>query len=164
MTKQLFIVRHAKSSWDYEDISDIDRPLSIRGITDAGVMAGRLKSNGDIPSLMISSPACRAIHTATIFARVLKFPWEQLTIAEKIYPGSINDILNILEKIEEPNSSVMIFGHNPAFTELANYFLKYPVDNVPTAGVVTLNFAGDSWKNLRESKAKSELIDFPKKV
>jgi len=164
MSKQLYIVRHAKSSWDYEDISDIDRPLSIRGITDAGVMAGRLKSNGDIPSLMISSPACRAIHTATIFARVLKFPLEKIIIAEKIYPGNINDILKILEKIEECHSSVMIFGHNPALTELANYFLKYPIDNVPTAGVVTLNFSVDRWKDLRESKAKSELVDFPKKV
>ena len=164
MSKQLYIVRHAKSSWDYEDISDIDRPLSIRGITDAGVMAGRLKSNGDIPSLMISSPACRAIHTATIFARVLKFPLEKIIIAEKIYPGNINDILKILEKIEECHSSVMIFGHNPALTELANYFLKYPIDNIPTAGVVTLNFSVDRWKDLRESKAKSELVDFPKKV
>jgi phosphohistidine phosphatase len=164
MSKHLYIVRHAKSSWDYEDISDIDRPLSIRGIRDASVMAGRLKSNGDIPTLMISSPACRAIHTATIFARIFKFPTENIMIAEKIYPGNINDILKILENIEEHHSSVMIFGHNPAFTELANYFLKYPVDNVPTAGVVTLNFSVDSWKDLRESKAKSELVDFPKKV
>jgi phosphohistidine phosphatase len=164
MSKRLYIVRHAKSSWDYEDISDIDRPLSIRGITDAGVMAGRLKSKGDIPSLMISSPACRAIHTAVIFARVLKFPWEQLMISEKIYPGTINDILKILENIEERHSSIMIFGHNPALTELADYFLKYPVNNIPTAGIVTLNFSGEGWKDLKESKAKSELIDFPRKV
>jgi phosphohistidine phosphatase len=164
MSKHLYIVRHAKSSWDYEDISDIDRPLCTRGIRDAVTMAGRLKSNGDIPTLMISSPACRAIHTATIFARILKFPTEKIMISEKTYPGSINDILQILEKIEEHHSSVMIFGHNPVSTELANYFLKYPVDNVPTAGVVTLNFSGDSWKDLRESKAKSELVDFPKKV
>jgi phosphohistidine phosphatase len=57
----------------------------------------------------------------------------------------------------------MIFGHNPASTGLVNRFLKHPIDNLPTAGVVTLNFNGDSWKNLKDQQPKSENIDFPKK-
>jgi len=164
MPKQLYIVRHAKSSWDYEDINDIDRPLCTRGIKDATTMAGRLKSRGQIPSLMISSPACRALHTATIFAKVLKFPCEQMIIVEKFYQGGIHEILNILEKVDEQNSSVMIFGHNPDFTMLANHFLKYPVDNVPTAGVVALNFSSGIWKDIKKLKPESEYFDFPKKV
>lgn len=164
MSKTLYIVRHAKSSWDYEDISDIDRPLSTRGIKDASVMADRLKSKGEIPTLMITSPACRAFHTATIFAKILEFPWEQIIIAEKIYPGSLPEVLNILEKVSDTCSSIMIFGHNPTSTGLANHFLKHEVDNVPTSGVVTLKFTGDSWKDLRDLKPKSESVDFPKKV
>jgi phosphohistidine phosphatase len=163
MTKTLFIVRHAKSCWDYDDISDIDRPLSIRGINDAGVMAGRLKAKGDIPSLLISSPANRALHTATIFSRTLKGSSENLVIEGRIYPGSINEILNVIENISDRYDSIMIFGHNPASTGLANHFLKHPIDNLPTAGVVTLNFNGDSWKNIKDQEPKSEYIDFPKK-
>jgi phosphohistidine phosphatase len=163
MSKTLFIVRHAKSSWDYDDISDIDRPLSIRGINDAGVMAGRLKAKGDIPSLLISSPACRALHTATIFSRTLKVSCENMVIEERIYPGSINEILNVIEHISDKYDSIMIFGHNPASTGLANHFLKHTIDNLPTAGVVTLNFNGDSWKNLKDKQPNSENIDYPKK-
>jgi phosphohistidine phosphatase len=164
MSKKLYIVRHAKSSWDYEDISDIDRPLSLRGINDAGLMADRLKSRRNIPSLIMTSPACRALHTATIFARTFNLPWEQLRIVEKMYPGSVDDMLKILEKVENSYPSVMIFGHNPAFTEFANYFLSQPVDNVPTAGVVALNFPGDNWKDLKHLQPVIEDFDFPKKV
>jgi phosphohistidine phosphatase len=164
MTKTLYIVRHAKSSWDYDDISDIDRPLSIRGMNDAGVMAGRLKAKGDIPSLLISSPANRALHTATIFCRTLKVSCEKLLIEERIYPGSINEILNVIENISDNYDSIMIIGHNPASTGLANHFLKHSIDNLPTTGVVTLSFNGDSWKNLKQQQPKSENIDYPKKL
>jgi phosphohistidine phosphatase len=164
MSKQLYIVRHAKSSWDYEDISDADRPLSIRGIKDAGIMAGRMKSRNAIPELLITSPACRALHTAVIFSRILKIPCSRILIAEKIYLGGIHEIINILENISEMTSSVMIFGHNPDFTALANHFLKHPVDNVPTAGLVTLNFTSGLWKDIRQLKPESEYFDFPKKV
>jgi phosphohistidine phosphatase len=162
MSKTLYIVRHAKSSWDYEDISDVDRPLSKRGISDAGVMAGRLKAKGDVPSLLITSPACRALQTATIFARTMKVPCEKLIIEERIYPGSIHEILNVIENSGDNNTSIMIFGHNPSFTGLANQFLKHPIENLPTAGVVILNFNGDSWKNLKDQIPESEKIDYPK--
>ena len=164
MSKTLFIVRHAKSSWDYTDISDVDRPLSLRGINDAGIMAGRLKAKGDIPSLLITSPACRAFHTAIIFSRALKVSCENLVIEERIYPGSINEMLNVIEHVSEKYASIMIFGHNPASTGLANHFLKQPIDNLPTAGIVTLNFNGDSWKNFKDQKPGSEHIDYPKKT
>lgn len=163
MSKTLFIVRHAKSSWDYDDICDFDRPLSIRGINDAGVMAGRVKAKGDVPALLITSPACRALHTATIFARTMKVPCENLIIDERIYPGSIHEMLNIIENVNDRFTSVMIFGHNPSSTGLANHFLKHPIDNLPTAGVVILNFNGDCWKDIKNQQSKSEHIDFPKK-
>ena len=163
MSKTLYIVRHAKSSWDYDDISDIDRPLSTRGINDAGVMAGRFKAKEELPSLLITSPACRALHTATIFARTMKISCERLVIEERIYPGSLNEILNVLENTSDKYESFMIFGHNPASTSLANHFLKHAIDNLPTAGVVTLNFNGDSWKNIKDQQPKNENIDYPKK-
>ena len=72
MIKKLYIVRHGKSTWDYESTSDIDRPLKERGIKDAYSMSERLLDKIQIPELIISSNAIRALHTATIFARTFK--------------------------------------------------------------------------------------------
>ena len=76
--KTLYIVRHGKSSWDYDNIKDIDRPLKEKGILDADEMAGRLRDMGRKPERIISSPATRALHTATIFQRILQVPGDEL--------------------------------------------------------------------------------------
>ena len=84
--KTLFIVRHGKSSWDYETVKDIDRPLGERGIHDAEKVAGRLRKSGRKPELMISSPATRALHTATIFQRILEIPDKNFKIDSEHLP------------------------------------------------------------------------------
>jgi len=163
MTKTLFITRHGKSSWDFEDIADIDRPLSSRGVNNAYMMAEKLKMKGLIPDLLLSSPAIRALHTADIFIRTLGLDWDSLKINEKIYFGYTTEILEAIGQLDNHYSTVMIFGHNPAFTELANSFLKNPVDNIPTAGIITLVFPIDKWTELRNARPESEDFDYPKK-
>jgi phosphohistidine phosphatase SixA len=93
MKKELFIVRHAKSSWDLENISDIDRPLSLRGIRNAYEMARHLKIERNIPELFISSPANRALHTATIFLNVFELLFDKLKIDNRLYGLGVHDIL-----------------------------------------------------------------------
>jgi len=161
--KQLHIIRHGKSSWDFDEISDIDRPLSPRGVNNAYMMARRLKDNGIIPDLIISSPANRALYTAVIFARVMEIPWNKIDINENIYMGYSEDILRILEKIDNKYSSVFIFGHNPTFTVLANHFLAEQVDNIPTAGMVGLTFSLSGWNEVAKTRPDSEYFDYPKK-
>ena len=78
MIKSLHIVRHGKSSWDFEDISDIDRPLSPRGINNAYLMSKKLSERKVVPDLFLTSPANRALYTSIIFARILKFPYEKI--------------------------------------------------------------------------------------
>ena len=163
MTKTLYITRHGKSSWDFEGIADIDRPLSIRGVNNAYLMAERLKAKGLMPELLLSSPAIRALHTAEIFIRTLGIDWNSLEINDKLYFGYTNEILEAILHLDKRYSSVMIFGHNPAFTELANTFLLSPVDNIPTAGMITLVFPVNKWTELRDTKPQSEDFDYPKK-
>jgi len=163
MTKTLYIARHGKSSWDFEDIADLDRPLNSRGVSNAYMMAERLKAKGMIPELLLSSPASRAIHTATIYIRTLGLAWDSLIINEKIYFGYVNDILEAIEQVDNQYSSLMVIGHNPAFTELANSLLQNPVDNIPTAGIVTLVFPTDQWLSIRKVKPENEDFDYPKK-
>jgi phosphohistidine phosphatase len=161
--KQLFIVRHGKSSWEYENVDDIDRPLKVRGINDAYAMAKRLESRNKHPQLIISSPANRALHTSTIFARVLKYPLFNLRLNEVIYNGGEDEILQLIKETDDSVSSLMIFGHNPVFTDLSNLFLKDELDKLPTAGITSLNFKAEKWKDISAENVSTELVDYPKK-
>ena len=159
--KQLFIVRHGKSSWDY-DAEDIDRPLKERGINDSHKMAKRLKDNKMKPQLIISSHANRALHTATIFARILDYPFANFTINKEIYEGDEDDILDMIKELDDDVSSVMVFGHNPMSTDLANMFLKDKLDKLPTVGIASITFKTDSWKSIDKKNVDTEFVDSPK--
>jgi phosphohistidine phosphatase len=160
--KILFIGRHAKSSWDFPDRDDIDRPLSERGVQNAYVMAGRMKSRGEMPEHIISSPANRALHTAIIYARELDFPLSGLRVNDDLYMTGERTILRIVAQVSNDIGSLMIFGHNPDFTRLANNFLKDQIYNVPTSGIVRLNFGTSEWEKISRSNLVDYFFDFPK--
>ena len=161
--KELFIVRHGKSSWDIESISDIDRPLKERGINDAYTIADRLVKQNKIPDKIISSPANRALHSATIFARVFDYPYYEIQINEKIYHAETNQMLDIIKDIPREIDSLMLFGHNPTFTDLANYFVGNEIENIPTTGIVDILFEINSWSDVEKIKVKEWFLDYPKK-
>ncbi len=160
--KTLYILRHAKSSWKYENVLDIDRPLKNRGIRNAYEMADKIKKKVK-PDLIITSPANRAIHSAIIYARILEYPLNKILINESLYADYLEVLLNLIGKTEDSVNSLMVIGHNPTFNELANYFLKKPLDNIPTAGIVSLTFETDKWKNVSKENLKEKFFDYPKK-
>jgi len=162
-SKELFIVRHAKSTWDYEDISDIDRPLKLSGIRSAYEMARRIKINRYLPEYLISSPANRAVHTASIFLNVLDIPYEKFKIEPILYSQGAGDILELIKNFPAAWKKVMIFGHNPDFSELVRFFAKQPILELPTCGVMILKFNSKEWNNISRENVKSEYFDFPKK-
>lgn len=161
--KVLYIVRHAKSCWDFEGISDVDRPLKLKGIKNAYEMARRQKLRNAIPDLIISSPANRAIHTAVIFARVMEIPFNKIIIDSSLYGTDVNSVINMVKKTDNKINSLMIFGHNPDFTEVTNMFIPEPVFEVPTSGLVQIKFNSDNWLNIGKNEVKEYFIDFPKK-
>jgi len=161
--KTLHIVRHAKSSWDYDNISDIDRPLKLKGIQDAYEMARRIKIRNTLPELIITSVANRAIHTAIIFTRVFEFPLSNIIIEENLYATEEDFIMDLIKKTDNSISSLMIFGHNPELTNFANIFVKDTIENISTAGIVSLVFDIEKWKDISKKKLISEQFDFPKK-
>ena len=71
--KTLFLIRHAKSSWDDTALADKDRPLNDRGKRDAPKMGKRLADRDVNPDLILSSPAMRALTTAEIIAKKLDY-------------------------------------------------------------------------------------------
>lgn len=161
--KRLYLVRHAKSSWRDATLDDIDRPLNKRGKKDAPSMAGRLKKLGIKPDVLISSPAKRALDTAKIFARKLDFQPKNIIIDPVSYEAGAGELLELLRGISEDVDSAMLFGHNPAITELAAMLSEYPVGNIPTAGVFCIDFPLTAWGDLNAGCGVAVFFDYPKK-
>lgn len=162
--KRLYIIRHGKSSWDHEGTQDIDRPLKERGVNDALKMAELVDHELERPQLIISSNAIRALHTAVIFHRVLKLPEASLTVNPDLYHADTSEILNIICTVEDSVDTLMIFGHNPGFTDFANYLSNLNLMNLPTTGMVTLDFDIETWTEVGNDKLVKERFDFPGKL
>jgi phosphohistidine phosphatase len=163
MERKLFIIRHGKSSWDNDELDDIDRPLAERGTRGAETMARRLMELGLVPELIFSSPANRAVHTALIMTRIWGLDPASLQIHDELYLASAPEIGQVIERAPGSAGSLAIFGHNPSFTLFANTFLDDPLDNLPTAGVVIVTLESDSWKGIGREHVRGTFVDYPKK-
>jgi phosphohistidine phosphatase len=160
--KQLYLVRHAKSDWGHEGLMDIDRPLNERGYGDAYLMSKNFLKANEVPELLISSAATRALSTAMIFARTFAYPENEIDISTSIYEAPSSDIREVVMAIDEHYSRVMLFGHNPGLTNFFNEVSDSFLDNIPTCGVIGLQFSGSSWQDIFDKKAKTLFSDFPK--
>jgi len=160
--KTLCLIRHAKSSWKFPNLSDFDRPLKKRGISDAPLMGTVLKQKGVKPDLMLSSPANRAISTAKLIAKELGYPQMDIEQNKGIYHAYTTDLLKIVQNIEDKYSTVCIFGHNPGFTDLANFLTGATIFNVPTSGVCCVHFPISTWKDIAQNKGELAFFEYPK--
>lgn len=162
--KTLTLVRHAKSSWKDNALSDHDRPLNKRGERDAPVMGQRIVAAGIRPSLILTSTANRALTTARIVAAELSYPPEFLQREKALYLASVDDMLDVLVAQDNGFNNIMLFGHNPGMTDFANYLVPGLTHNLPTAGVVSVNINSDDWSLYERPKADLVLYDFPKNL
>ncbi len=161
--KTLYIIRHAKSSWKHPGLTDAERPLNERGKRDAPLMGKRLKERGVMPDAIISSPANRAITTAQIIAREIGFPIENIISDESIYESGFEGLLQLIHFIGNSYNQVFLFGHNPGFSWLANHLATdFSVGNLPTCGIVCLEFEVDSWRKVSKNSGRCEFYDYPK--
>ncbi|HCW07601.1 MAG TPA: phosphohistidine phosphatase [Cytophagales bacterium] len=164
--KKLYLVRHAKSSWDSPDMDDFNRPLNNRGEKDAPHMAKILKRRGVVPDRMISSPAVRALKTCKEFAKVLHFEKHKIGTIEKLYHASADTWLKVLQLLDEhpgdDEDVALVFGHNPGITEFANQLLNVSIDNIPTCGIVSATLDIDEWKKISYGCGKLDAFDYPK--
>ncbi|MDO9260332.1 MAG: histidine phosphatase family protein [Flavobacteriaceae bacterium] len=158
--KTLYIVRHAKSSWEFDQIKDYDRPLTERGINDAYLIASVLKEKIKKPDVFISSSANRALHTAIIFSDTLGYPLTNLKINRSLYSFSDGYLLKTIYALDDDFDAAMIFTHNHGINDFVNKFGDKMIENVPTAGVVAIQFEENHWKNIK--KGNTILIEFPR--
>ena len=155
--KQLILVRHGKSSWQY-DVIDRERPLKSRGINDAiKVSKAFLDYNINIDR-MFSSPANRALSTCKLFFEQLNIPESQIQIEEDLYDFSGENVLNFIKKMDDRLDTVMIFGHNHAFTAIVNTYGDRYINNLPTSGLAIIEFNINNWKHLKLGHTKDILF------
>jgi phosphohistidine phosphatase len=160
--KTLYLVRHAKSSWDNTNLSDHDRPLNDRGERDAPRMGKRLRKRGSQPETIISSSAVRAHTTARILATAIDYPTSDIAIDDRLYGAEPKDVLSIIGDLDDGIHCAMLVGHNPTFTALINALGRCDLGNVPTCGMAVLTFPIDSWKNIATIQGTLVDFDFPK--
>ena len=161
--KNLYLVRHAKSSWENRNISDFERGLNDRGKRDAPFMASILKKKKIKINKLLSSPAARALITAKIFANELEIKENEIVTDENIYEADRKDLLEIIMRTDDTINNVMLLGHNPGLTYLSNYLCNYEVDNIPTCGIICMQLNYDSWRFLGHKSCSFIFFEYPKK-
>jgi len=160
--KTLFLIRHAKSSWDNSALPDKDRPLNDRGRRDAPKIGDQLAKRDVKPDLMLSSPAVRALETAEIIAKKLDYKRKKIVVDDRLYAATAEDLLDVVHKLGDKLERVMLFGHNPELTELAHR-LSRKITNMPTCAVAEFTFDAKSWSSIGKAKPAKVALDYPKK-
>jgi len=154
--KKLILIRHAKSSWEY-NVKDHERPLNARGLKDASAVSNVLKGLF-YPDLVLISSATRTQETATIFTSNLKISKKIIQSNHDLYDFSGSDLVKVIKNCNNSIKELMIFGHNHAITAFVNSYGDLTIDNVPTCGVVVLEFEIDNWSDLKPGKTLKTLF------
>jgi phosphohistidine phosphatase len=160
--KELLLVRHAKSSWDDPYLDDHDRPLNERGLRNAPEMGKRLQEWSIRPDFWISSTALRAITTAEILAEQVGFPQDQIQRSRDLYHASATELQEFIAGLDDRIGRAILFGHNPGMTSLVANLYGLTIDNIPTCGVVHLQFREANWKAASSAPPARAYFDFPK--
>lgn len=161
--KRLLLCRHAQSDWKDAAMADIERPLTKLGELDASLMGKRLAARGMQPDLIVSSPARRALSTADRLARELVgYAGKKIAVVEGLYGVSPEGLLAIVGKLES-GSTVCLVGHNPETTIFANYLGGLSLANMPTCGIVALEFDVGAWGEISGGAGTLLFFDYPRK-
>jgi phosphohistidine phosphatase len=160
--KTLFLIRHAKSSWDDTALPDRDRPLADRGKRDVAKMGKRLAERDVKPDLIMSSPAMRALATAEVIAKMLDCKRKDIVVNDRLYSGQADDLLDVIQELGDKLEHVMLVGHNPELTELAHH-LSSEITHMPTCAIAEFTFDAKSGSDIGKAKPAQVALDYPKK-
>ncbi|AYA37569.1 histidine phosphatase family protein [Hymenobacter oligotrophus] len=160
--KTLYLMRHAKSSWNFDGLSDNERPLNNRGRTDAPQMGQALAGRNIQPDMLVSSPAVRALSTAALVAKELNYPPDSIRVIPGIYEADAEHLIDIIRELPDEASSVLLVGHNPTLTDTVNRLSAHSLNDLPTAAVVCLHFHTERWAEVHRTNSEFYFYDYPK--
>lgn len=156
--KTLLLIRHAKATHEGGFI-DFERPLTSRGVEDAGFMAEKIKAKQIIPELLIASPALRTLATADIFSQHLPITKPQTD--KSIYDASDTTLLRVINNFPDDVDFIGLVGHNPGISQIL-YYLTGKVQDMATSGVALIEFDIDSWAEVSGGTGKLVNYSSPK--
>ena len=163
LMKTLYLLRHAKSSWDDPELKDLERPLADRGIRDIPKMASRFQKRGDTVDCVVTSPALRALTTAKMIAGKIGFPPDEIASNPELYFAGASMLLKAVRLLDANCQSAMLVGHNPAITAFADEICDGRIDYIPTCGLLKLKFPVQQWEEIQEALGQLVYFDYPKK-
>ena len=149
-------LRHSKSSWE-NNLEDIHRPLSEIGIEKIKKIAISSKDHFISSEIIFTSSANRALYTSVLLSRILSINLNKIRICDELYTFNHNKVFDFIETIDNNYSKVVLVGHNPAFTDILNYFSENKILNLPTARWFSLKFESDNWSDIINLKPVSYL-------
>lgn len=161
--KTLYIIRHAKSSWDDPNLTDFDRPLNNRGKSDAKMMAEIFANQVKSVGAFVSSTAKRAVKTTNQFIERDDLSYNTIEYTDLLYHASAQKIADVIAGQENQNDSIAIVGHNPGLTDFANEFGNVTIDNLPTTGILAFAFDIEKWENVLSGDGKLLFFEYPKR-
>lgn len=163
--KTLYLLRHAKSSWDNLELTDHQRPLNNRGERDIPRMADWMANKLESPQFVISSDAVRTQLTLAPVQKAWAIKNSQIIFTAKAYHAGPTALLNLIKEADKNYGRLLLVGHNPGLTDLANNLLKsFLTDNIPTSGFVALTFKTDSWATITNNSAELLAYQYPKNL
>lgn len=161
--KLLTLIRHAKSSWDNANLSDFERTLNARGRRDAEYMSKLLPKLLPNPDMIYCSKAERAVETSRYFLETYNFPEEKVIYDYGIYENGIRYLIKLIQNVPETVNNLLIIGHNPDITAFSNAFTSTYFDNIPTCGIISIEFEIEKWSDLSNNIGKIKFYEYPKK-
>jgi phosphohistidine phosphatase len=163
--KTIIMVRHATAESKDADKSDFERSLIKKGRKDAGTMVEWYMQQGEAPDLLLSSPANRAIETARIFAKEMAYPKKKIMLNESLYASAdTSEFLKILQALDDKHDSVMVFGHDPAFSDFAKYMVEGFADDLPKCSVFAFTVNRKKWGTMRAGGGKCLCFEHPRGI
>ena len=149
--KELILLRHAKSSWEFS-VEDRNRSLTEKGIHRIKAIAHASASNFEGIDAVFSSPANRAFHTASILMHELQLPFEKLILKEALYTFEVSQVIQFIRSLPDTYTKVVCVGHNPAYTAAVDALSSQYLPHLPTAAWVYFKFDQNDWKSIAQGK------------
>lgn len=143
--KHLVLIRHTKSSWSHPGLTDFERPLKKDRLHDAERMSRKLASLGLSPDHILCSPARRTRQTVEYFSTALGYPHHKIEFEQRLYESSAGEYLQCIRMTDAAVHTLVVVGHNPSLTQLANYLLPGVTEWLPTTGVVWFSLDTNDW-------------------
>lgn len=162
--KHLLLARHGKPSWAHKEIPDLDRPLKASGLEETYRMAEWLHKQKVPVDLIITSPATRAVQTALIFSRELRYPSYRIEINDELYNGDKSQLVKFLHSMDDRYDNIMLIGHDPALTNLYNHLTKESIEKIPSSGLAYMQVKSTNFSGLKKGRCKGKFLKSPKKL